>query len=76
MTGGRIPNPAPSEIGAVFLGIRRHDLVDHWAGHGPTSDETSFTVVCRVDSIIGRDLSIFERLSIAVRFWAVPGPNG
>jgi hypothetical protein len=47
-------------------------LVDHWAGHEPASDETSFTFVCRVDSITVRDLAIFERLSVAFPFWAVP----
>ena len=44
------------------MGIRRHDWVDHWAGHEPASDETSFTVVCRVDSITEWDVAMFDCL--------------
>jgi hypothetical protein len=70
--GERIPNPAPSEIGAVFLGELTTRFFGSLGGPEPVIDETSFTVVCRVDSITGCDVAIFDRLSVDFPFWAVP----
>lgn len=72
MTECGFPIQLPRKLGQCFLGIRRLYFLDLWAGHGPARDETSFSVGCRVDSIIRFVVATFLRSSVAFPFWPVP----